>query len=91
MSDNNNKKPLDLIRGEVKYIILIIVFVTGIIFNYLTVSSRVDANSYRLTKIENARAEAWNKYYNSCEKQLVCSQQMKEDIIKIKVRLGIEN
>lgn len=88
---DNNKKPIQTVRSEIKYLIFIILFVAGIIFNYLAISNKVEANTYRITVIEDARAEAWTKYYNSCEKQFECSQEMREDIIKIKVKLGIEN
>lgn len=89
--DNNNKKPVQQIRGEIKYIIFIMIFVAGIIFNYLTISNTVSANTYRITQIEQASAEMQTiltKRIECLSKMLV---EMQIDVAKIKVKLGIEN
>lgn len=88
--NNNNKKPVQIIRNELKYLIFIILFVAGILINYLTVSNRVELNAYKITEIQKARAEAWNDYDINYDEQIKYLQDIREDVIKIKLKLNIE-
>lgn len=79
------------IREEVKWLIFILLFIGSIAINYFTVVKRTELNSYRIEKIEQARKEAWSSYNKTCEQTIKNLKNITEDLILIKVKLGIEN
>ena len=94
----NDKKPVQLIRNELKYLIFITLFVAGIIFNYTTISDRIkvvdnksDINAYQIGEIKTAREKAWARYDSNCERQMEQLEKINRDLLKIKVKLGIED
>lgn len=77
-------------KDEIKYIIFIVLFISSVIFNYFTTVKQVDLNTYRIGEVEMARKEAWAKYDVNCEKQIEVLNTINNDIIKIKIKLGID-
>lgn len=78
-------------KDEIKYIVFIALFISSVIFNYFTTVKQVDLNTYRIGKVETARIIAWDKYDINCEKQTQALEVITKDLIKIKVKLGIED
>jgi len=91
MEENNNKKSLvqKVFRDEAKWIIIIIGFVLSIFIPMLTYQKQNELNSYRITKIENARAEVWIKQDEINKKQTEYLAAIKEDLAIIKTKMGI--
>lgn len=90
MTDIQNK-PTNTFREELKWIVFVLLFIGSIIFNYFTTVKQVGLNTYRIEQIETARKEAWAKYDSNCEKQIESLEKINKDIVKIKVKLGIDN
>lgn len=90
MEKNNEKKPLLIFRNEIQWIVFIVLFITSILFNYFTIIKQVDMTSYRVTKIETARAMVWEDYEEDCNEQTKLLRSIQNDIIKIKTKLDIE-
>ena len=91
MSENySNKKPTQVFKEEIKWLIFILLFVGSIIFNYFTTVKQVGLNTYRITAVETAREKAWEKYDINCKEQTEYLRTIKDDIIKIKTKLEIE-
>lgn len=86
----DNKKPSLIFREEVKWVVFIILLVVSGAFNYFTAIKRVDMTVYRVTKIEQARADAWEDYEEEHSDQTKLLQAIRDDIIKIKVKFDIE-
>lgn len=88
--ENNNKKPSLIFREEIKWVAFIILLVASGLFNYFTTIKQVDMTAYRVTKIEQARANAWEDYEEEHCEQTKLLQAIQNDIIKIKVKFDIE-
>ena len=91
MDTNNDKKPIQIFRSEIKWTIFIVLFVASVLFNYFTTMKQIILNTYRIEQVEMAREKAWAKYDINCEKQTKCLEDLRIDINKIKIKLGIED
>ena len=78
-------------KDDIKYLVFIIMFIGSIAFNYFTTVKQVGLNTYRIQQIETLRKEAWAKYDVNCEKQTQALERINKDIVKIKIKLGIED
>ena len=90
METNNGKKSSLVFREEVKWVVLIVLFVVSGLFNYFTTAKQVSMNDYKIGQIEIARADVWKEYAEAYSEQVKLLRVIRDDIIKIKVKLDIK-
>ena len=91
MSESNgNKKPTQVFRNEIRWLVFICLFIASILCNYFAVTTKVKSNAYRIGQIETARATAWDNYNSESKEQIIYLRVIRDDIIKIKTKLEIE-